>query len=85
MFLVVIKLNKGEIMNKIEKETLYKMVEDFTSEFWTIDCLIRMMKEMLTNNNWETREEDVYYISLVLAKSSETLSKQIQELKLKLQ
>lgn len=72
-------------MNKVEKEVLCKMVEDFTSEFWTIDCLIRMMKEILTNNNWETREEDVYYISLILAKSSETLLEQIQKLKLKLQ
>ena len=72
-------------MDKSKKENLSKIIDDFTSEFWTIDCLIRIMKEILTNNNWETREEDVYYISLVLAKSSQTLSEKIQELKTKLQ
>ena len=43
-------------MNKEEKENLKNLVEHFTDEFRTINCLIRMMKEILTNNNWETRE-----------------------------
>ena len=50
-------------MNKEEKEGLRHLVDKFTEDFWSTDCLIRMMKEILTNNNWETREEDVYYIS----------------------
>lgn len=71
-------------MNKEEKENLKNLVEHFTDEFWTIDCLIRMMKEILTNNNWETREEDVYYIAKVLAKSSNELSEQVKNLQLEL-
>ena len=82
MFLNFIKLNKGEKMSKMEKEKLCKMIDEFTLEFWTMDCLIRMIKEILTNDNWETREEDIYYIAITLVKSSKLLLEQIQELKL---
>lgn len=71
-------------MNKEEKEKLSVLIENFTDEFWTIDCLIRMMKEIVTNNNWETREEDMYYIAKVLAKSSNILSEQVKNLQLQL-
>ena len=71
-------------MNKEEKEKLNILIENFKDEFWTIDCLIRMMKEIITNNNWETREEDVYYIAKVLAKSSNILSEQVKSLEFKL-
>ena len=72
-------------MNKEEKENLKNLIERFTDEFWTIDCLIRMMKEIVTNNNWETREEDVFYIARVLAKSSNTLSEQVKSLQVQLE
>lgn len=71
-------------MSKMEKEKLFKMIDEFTLEFWTMDCLIRMIKEILTNDNWEIREEDIYYIAITLVKSSKSLLEQIQELKLSL-
>ena len=71
-------------MSKMEKEKLFKMIDEFTLEFWTMDCLIRMIKEILTIDNWETREEDIYYIAITLVKSSKSLLEQIQELKLSL-
>lgn len=72
-------------MNKEKKEKLKNIVEHFTDEFWTMDCLIRMMKEILTNNNWETREEDMYYIVKILAKTSNTLAEQLKSLQLQLE
>ena len=44
-----------------------------------------MMKEILTNNNWETREEDVFYIARVLAKNSNTLAERVKNLQLQLE
>ncbi|MBQ7764347.1 hypothetical protein IJ384_03140 [bacterium] len=72
-------------MDKKEKEKLSGLIENFTDEFWTIDCLIRMIKEIVTNDNWEIREDDVYYIAKVLAKTSNTLAEQVKNLQLQLQ
>ncbi len=72
-------------MDKKEKEKLSNLIENFTDEFWTIDCLIRMMKEIVTNNNWETREDDVYYIAKVLAKTSNMLVEQVKNVQLQLE
>lgn len=72
-------------MDKKEKEKLSSLIDNFTDEFWTIDCLIRMIKEIVSNDNWETREDDVYYIAKVLAKTSNTLAEQVKNLQLQLQ
>ena len=72
-------------MNKEEKEGLRHLVDKFTEDFWSTDCLIRMMKEILTNNNWETREEDVYYISKILTQTSNALAEQVKILQLQLE
>ena len=72
-------------MDKKEKEKLSGLIENFTDEFWTIDCLIRLKKEIVTNDNWEIREDDVYYIAKVLAKTSNTLAEQVKNLQLQLQ
>ena len=72
-------------MDKKEKEKLSNLIENFTDEFWTIDCLIRMMKEIVTNNNWETREDDVFYIAKVLAKTSNMLVEQVKNVQLQLE
>ena len=72
-------------MNKEEKEGLRHLVDKFTEDFWSIDCLIRMMKEILTNSNWETREEDIYYISKILTQTSNALAEQVKTLQLQLE
>ena len=72
-------------MDKKEKEKLSNLIENFTDEFWTIDCLIRIMKEIVTNNNWETREDDVFYIAKVLAKTSNMLVEQVKNVQLQLE
>ena len=33
---------------------LTKNLELIIEVFWQVDCLIRVMKEVLTNQNWET-------------------------------
>ena len=42
------------------------------------------MKEILTNQNWETQEEDIETICKILIKNSEILHKQIKTLKLEI-
>ena len=71
-------------MIKNESKRLIKDIKLLTEEFWQVDCLIRIMKEILTNNNWETQEEDIETICNILIKNSESLNKQIKTLKLKL-
>lgn len=57
------------------------MIEDLLKDFWAIDCLIRMMKELLFKQNWEMHESDVDIICEVLSEKSTNLSKKIQILK----
>lgn len=71
-------------MNKDEKELLYKSIEDAAEEFWNLDCMIRILKEYLSNDNWDLYENDVYTIGTILAKTSEDLAKQVLCLKEKL-
>ncbi len=58
-----------------------EMIEDLLKDFWAIDCLIRMMKELLFKQNWEMHESDVDIICEVLNEKSTNLSKKIQILK----
>lgn len=64
-------------MNNKEKEILLSKTNKIIDEFWKLDCLIRIMKEILSNNNWETQEEDIFTICKILFKSSEELSSNI--------
>ena len=57
------------------------MIEDLLKDFWAIDCLIRMMKELLFKQNWEMHESDVDIICEVLSEKPTNLSKKIQILK----
>lgn len=49
-----------------------------------MDCLIRVMKELLSNENWEMREDDIGTICEILAKTSNTLAEQVKSLQLQL-
>ena len=66
-------------------KNLTKSIELIVEDFWQVDCLIRLMKEILTNQNWETQEEDIGTICKILIKNSESLNKQIKLLKLDLE
>ena len=72
-------------MNKNSTINLTKNIELITEEFWQVDCLIRIMKEILTNQNWETQEGDIETICKILIKNSEILHKQIKILKLEIE
>ncbi len=72
-------------MNKTNLDILTKKLELVTEDFWQVDCLIRMMKEILTNQNWETREEDIETICKILIKNSESLYRQMKLLRLELE
>ena len=64
---------------------LTKNLELIIEDFWQVDCLIRVMKEVLTNQNWETQEEDIETICKILVKNSDLLNKQIKLLKLEME
>ena len=38
-------------MDKKEKQMLNKSLDELVGEFWNMDCLIRVMKELLSNDN----------------------------------
>ena len=69
---------------KMKKE-FQKKIDEFTNGFWNIDCLIRIMKDITTNNCLEAREEDIYIICDLLVKESALLTDKIKELKLNLE
>ena len=69
-------------MNREEKEKLDEKLNKVLDQFWNIDCLLRVIKEILTNNNWEMREEDVELICKMLFKLSNELVSEIKEIKL---
>ena len=71
-------------MDKKEKQMLNKNLDELIGEFWNMDCLIRVMKELLSNENWEMREDDIGTICEILAKISNTLAKQVKDLQLQL-
>lgn len=72
-------------MKKTSSNILTENLELVTENFWQVDCLIRIMKEILTNQNWETQEEDIETICKILIKNSEILHKQIKTLKLEIE
>ena len=72
-------------MRKTSSNILTENLELVTENFWQVDCLIRIMKEILTNQNWETQEGDIETICKILIKNSEILHKQIKILKLEIE
>ena len=72
-------------MIKNSTSNLTQNIELIMESFWQVDCLIRIMKEILTNQNWETQEEDIGTICKILIKNSDSLHKQIKLLKLELE
>ena len=50
-------------------KNLTKSIELIVEDFWQVDCLIRLMKEILTNQNWEIQEEDIGTICKILIKT----------------
>ena len=64
---------------------LTKNIDLITESFWQVDCLIRIMKEILTNQNWETQEDDIETICKILIKNSELFNKQIKLLNLEIE
>lgn len=69
-------------MNREEKEKLDEKLNKVLDQFWNIDCLLRVIKEILTNNNWEMREEDVELICKMLFKLSNELVKEVKLLQI---
>ena len=72
-------------MNRNNVSNLSQNIELLMESFWQVDCLIRIMKEILTNQNWETQEEDIGTICKILIKNSDSLHKQIKLLKLEIE
>lgn len=61
-----------------------RIAESFKSvekDFWNIDCLIRMMKELIFKNSFEMHEGDVDTICEILAEKSEKLCKKVENFK----
>ena len=71
-------------MIKNSTSNLTQNIELITESFWQVDCLIRIIKEILTNQNWETQEEDIETICKILIKNSDSLHEQIKLLKLEI-
>ena len=72
-------------MIKNSTSNLTQNIELIMESFWQVDCLIRIMKEILTNQNWETQEEDIGTICKILIKNSDSLHKKIKLLKLEIE
>ena len=51
--------------------------EELEKDFWCIDCLIRMLKEILFTKTLELHEGDIMTISEILVEKSENLSKKV--------
>lgn len=58
-----------------------KMFESMVKDFWNVDCLIRMLKELIFKNSWEMHDGDINTICEILAEKSEKLQNKIKELK----
>lgn len=80
--LKLILLNKGVDMNK-EKDYIEK-IKEITDEFWNLDCLIRIAKELILNDKYEKQElqeEDIYAVFNILSTTSKSLADKITWLK----
>ncbi|MBR3889572.1 hypothetical protein IKJ53_03565 [bacterium] len=69
----------------MNRKELDKKFKNFIEEFWNIDCLIRILKELSSEIFIDSREDDIYTISNILVKESENLSNQAKELKILLE
>ena len=69
----------------MNRKELDKKFKNFIEEFWSIDCLIRILKELSSEIFIDSREDDIYTISNILVKESENLSNQAKELKILLE
>ncbi len=54
---------------------------ELEKDFWSIDCLIRILKEILCVQSHELHEGDVITISELLFEKSERLTKKVSEFK----
>ena len=79
MFLVVIKLNKGEKMKKLEKEYIFKQLEKISLEISHVNKLCRILYELLVNGEGNLTNSDICTLSYILTRNSEALSKQNQK------
>lgn len=55
--------------------------KELEKDFWCIDCLIRMLKEILFTKTLELHEGDVMTISEILVEKSDKLSRKVAEFK----
>ena len=69
-------------MNNTTKKSLQKNLDEMINEFWNIDCLIRVLREILADNNWDMKECDVETICNILVKTSDSLNHRIKILQL---
>lgn len=68
----------------VKEKCFTENFESMVKDFWSIDCLIRMMKEIIFKNCWEMHEGDVDTICEILVEKSERLCKKVEELQEKL-
>ena len=71
-------------MDKTKLLLIQNIINRLDTEFTNVDCLIRILKEIISNKNWETREEDVGTISEILVEASNRLSNQVKKIKAQL-
>lgn len=64
---------------------LNKNLEKLVGEFWNMDCLIRVIKGLLSNDNQEKQEEDIGIMCNILVKTSNTVAEQVKNLQMQLQ
>ena len=66
---------------EVSEKCFAESFENIVKDFWSINCLIRMMKEIVFENSWEMHEGDVDTICEILAEKSERLCIKIGKLK----
>ncbi len=64
-------------LQKLTKGVNMANFEELEKDFWCIDCLIRMLKEILFTKTLELHEGDIMTISEILVEKSENLSKKV--------
>ena len=68
-----------------QKKTLTENFKSLEKDLWCIDCLIRMLKEIMFVGSREMHEGDAMTISEVLVEKSEKLLRKVENFKAELQ
>ena len=58
-----------------------KDLEELSDKFWQMEFLIRVLREILSSDNWDMTESDINTICNMLFKISQSLNDDIKLLK----